>query len=128
HISRQKYREVFQSSTAFQIPSGLVSGYTQRAHLHRPAPLPQPPGGRDQRAFAAPDHLLIPIAVILILARKKSDRNQEHHLLLVPDQALLRSEQRRYRTNHEPFYRRQSRRFQLLNALKQTSNLSHAKP
>src|SRR5699024_4776489 len=32
HISRQKYREAFQSSTGFQIPSGLADGCTQRAH------------------------------------------------------------------------------------------------
>src|SRR5699024_10695885 len=128
HISPQKYREVFQSSTAFQIPSGLADGYTRRARSCSPAPPTQPPGGPDQSMFAAPDHHPVPIATTLISARKKSDRNQEHHLLLVPDQALHHSAQGRYRTNHEPFYHRQSRRFQHLNARKRESNLSHAPP
>src|SRR5699024_9078682 len=48
HISLQKYREAFQSSTAFQTQPALADGYTQRAHSHSPTPRTEPPGGPDQ--------------------------------------------------------------------------------
>ena len=66
HISRQKYREIFQSSTAFYQPTGIASVLTDIVQHLRHSLLV----GLINQSSQLRDRLLLPMATTLISARK----------------------------------------------------------